>query len=321
MFDTLMQRSWDELASEYALIADDVEVAPTGCRPRFTSTRPRASRTATRSPRPTSSIRSTRWRAPSVADRNAQFSIIKRAVVVDSHTIRFEFKRGARRGADRRRPAGVLAEVGQRADGTRPPFDQIANVPPIASGAYLIEQRRNDKQITRAQPALLGREPAVAARMFRFARVSFKLYLDSTRRSRRSRPAMSTRGWNTARRSGRARRQELPQRAVEEGRIPGRPRADAGLHDEPAQADVPDVRVRHALALAFDFDWMSRMMFYGQYRAPAASGRRARSRRPARRARGARAARTVPVELAAGRVFGPMIGSRRRARPARCART
>jgi microcin C transport system substrate-binding protein len=91
MFDTLMQRSWDELASEYALIADDVEVAPTGCRPRFTSTRPRASRTATRSPRPTSSIRSTRWRAPSVADRNAQFSIIKRAVVVDSHTIRFEF--------------------------------------------------------------------------------------------------------------------------------------------------------------------------------------------------------------------------------------
>ncbi|MFP3656375.1 ABC transporter substrate-binding protein, partial [Burkholderia sp. SIMBA_052] len=27
MFDTLMQRSWDELASEYPLIADDVEVA------------------------------------------------------------------------------------------------------------------------------------------------------------------------------------------------------------------------------------------------------------------------------------------------------
>ena len=29
MFDTLMQRSWDELASEYALIADDVD-APDG---------------------------------------------------------------------------------------------------------------------------------------------------------------------------------------------------------------------------------------------------------------------------------------------------
>ena len=27
MFDTLMQRSWDELASEYPLIADDVDVA------------------------------------------------------------------------------------------------------------------------------------------------------------------------------------------------------------------------------------------------------------------------------------------------------
>src|ERR1700712_4388227 len=30
MFDTLMQRSWDELASEYPLIADDVGVAPDG---------------------------------------------------------------------------------------------------------------------------------------------------------------------------------------------------------------------------------------------------------------------------------------------------
>jgi microcin C transport system substrate-binding protein len=27
-----------------------------------------------------------------------------------------------------------------------------------------------------------------------------------------------------------------------------------------------DPRVRHALALAFDYDWMNRMMFYGQYR-------------------------------------------------------
>ncbi len=27
-----------------------------------------------------------------------------------------------------------------------------------------------------------------------------------------------------------------------------------------------DVRVRHALSLAFDYDWMNRMMFYGQYR-------------------------------------------------------
>ncbi|MFP3740168.1 ABC transporter substrate-binding protein, partial [Burkholderia sp. SIMBA_019] len=25
-----------------------------------------------------------------------------------------------------------------------------------------------------------------------------------------------------------------------------------------------DVRVRHALSLAFDYDWMNRMMFYGQ---------------------------------------------------------
>lgn len=60
MFDTLMQRSWDELASEYALIADDVDIAPDGLSATFRINRPRASRTATRSPRPTSNIRSTR---------------------------------------------------------------------------------------------------------------------------------------------------------------------------------------------------------------------------------------------------------------------
>jgi microcin C transport system substrate-binding protein len=98
MFDTLMQRSWDELASEYALIADDVEVAPTGCRPRFTSTR-RALLERRRDHRSDVKYSLDTLASPKRRRSDAQFSIIKRAVVVDSHTIRFEFKR---EGATRR---------------------------------------------------------------------------------------------------------------------------------------------------------------------------------------------------------------------------
>ena len=69
--------------------------------------------------------------------------------------------------------------MGQRADGTRPPFDQIANVPPIASGAYLIDQRRNDKQISYVRnPHYWAANLPSRRGMFRFAHVSFKLYLD-----------------------------------------------------------------------------------------------------------------------------------------------
>ena len=55
-----------------------------------------------------------------------------------------------------------------KADGTRPPFDQIANVPPVSSGAYLIEQRKNDKQITyKRNPRYWAATLRNAARMLR----------------------------------------------------------------------------------------------------------------------------------------------------------
>ena len=52
MFDTLMQRSWDELASEYPLVADDVEVAPDGKSATFHINSSARFPMATRSPPP-----------------------------------------------------------------------------------------------------------------------------------------------------------------------------------------------------------------------------------------------------------------------------
>ncbi|WP_230944562.1 ABC transporter substrate-binding protein, partial [Burkholderia cepacia] len=176
MFDTLMQRSWDELASEYALIADDVEVAPDGLSATF-HLNP-AARFSNGDAITAADVKYSfdTLTSPQASPLyNAQFSIIQRAVAVDGHTIRFEFKHAERDAALIAGDLPVFSpKWGQRADGTRPPFDQIANVPPIASGAYLIEQRKNDKQITYVRnPRYWAANLPSRRGMFRFARVSF----------------------------------------------------------------------------------------------------------------------------------------------------
>ncbi|WP_322084104.1 extracellular solute-binding protein [Burkholderia sp. BCC1972] len=271
MFDTLMQRSWDELASEYALIADDVELAPD-----------RLSATFHINP----AARFSNGDAITAADvkysfdtltspqasplYNAQFSIIKRAVVVDGHTIRFEFKHAERDAALIAGDLPVFSpKWGQRADGTRPPFDQIAAVPPIASGAYLIEQRRNDKQIRYVRnPHYWAANLPSRRGMFRFAHVSFKLYLDQYTALEAfkagdvdARMEYSATQW-ARKYVGKNFRNGL----LKQGEFPDGPAQMQGFLMNLRKPMFQDVRVRHALALAFDFDWMSRMMFYGQYR-------------------------------------------------------
>ncbi|WP_321845726.1 ABC transporter substrate-binding protein, partial [Burkholderia cepacia] len=93
MFDTLMQRSWDELASEYALIADDVQVAPDGLSATFHIDP--AARFSNGDPITADDVKysfDTLSGTQASPLFNAQFSVIRRAVAVDGHTVRFEFK-------------------------------------------------------------------------------------------------------------------------------------------------------------------------------------------------------------------------------------
>ncbi|WP_334029969.1 extracellular solute-binding protein [Burkholderia orbicola] len=271
MFDTLMQRSWDELASEYALIADDVEVAPDGLSATF-HINP-AARFSNGDAITAADVKYSfdTLTSPQASPLyNAQFSIIKRAVVVDSHTIRFEFKHAERDAALIAGDLPVFSpKWGQRADGTRPAFDQIANEPPIASGAYLIEQRRNDKQIAYVRnPHYWAANLPSRRGMFRFARVSFKLYLDQYTALEAfkagdvdARMEYSSTQW--------ARKyvgKNFSNGMLKKGEFPDGPAQMQGFLMNLRKPMFQDVRVRHALALAFDFDWMSRMMFYGQYR-------------------------------------------------------
>ncbi|WP_121308465.1 extracellular solute-binding protein [Paraburkholderia sp. BL17N1] len=271
MFDTLMQRSWDELASEYPLIADDVEVAPDLGSATF-HINP-AARFSNGDPITAADVKYSfdTLTSPKASPLfNAQFSVIKSATVIDKNTIRFEFKHAER---DAALIAGDLPifspKWGMRADGTRLPFDQIANEPPIASGPYLIESRKNDKQITyRRNPDYWAANLPSRRGMFRFASITFKLYRDHYTQLEAFKAGdtdvlveYSATQW--------ARKyvgKNFDNGLLKKGEFADGPAQMQGLLINLRKPMFQDPRVRHALTMAFDYDWMNRMMFYGQYR-------------------------------------------------------
>ncbi len=271
MFDTLMQRSWDELASEYPLIADDVEVAPDLSSATF-HINP-AARFSNGDPVTAADVKYSFdiLKSPQASPMfNSQFSVLKSATVIDRMTVRFDFNRKER---DAPLIAGDLPvfspKWGMRADGTRPSFDQISNVPPIASGPYLIEQRKNDKQITyRRNPDYWAANLPSRRGMFRFSRITFLLYADiyTTLEAFKAGDVDLNVEYSATQWARKYVGKNFRNGMLKKGEFPDGPAQMQGLVINMRRPMFQDIRVRRALGLAFDYDWMNRMMFYGQYR-------------------------------------------------------
>jgi microcin C transport system substrate-binding protein len=270
MFDTLMQRSWDELASEYPLIADNVDVAPDGKSATF-HINP-AARFSNGDPITASDVKYSfdQLTSPQASPLfNSQFAVIRSVTVIDRLTVHFDFKQARR---DAPLIAGDLPvfspKWGMKADGTRPPFDQIANVPPVSSGAYLIEQRKNDKQITyKRNPRYWAATLPSRNGMFRFARITFKLYTDfyTSLEALKAgecdmRVEYSSSAW--------ARKyigKNFDNGTLKRGVFRNGPYNMQGMVFNTREPKFQDARVRQAFSLAFDYDWLNRLTFYGQY--------------------------------------------------------
>ncbi|WP_322012823.1 extracellular solute-binding protein [Paraburkholderia sp. J12] len=271
MFDTLMQRSWDELASEYPLIADDVEVAPDLSSATF-HINP-AARFSNGDPVTAADVKysfdilKSQQASPMF---NSQFSVLKSATVIDRMTVRFDFNRNER---DAPLIAGDLPvfspKWGMRADGTRPSFDQISDVPPIASGPYLIEQRKNDKEIIyRRNPNYWAANLPSRRGMFRFSRITFLLYADiyTTLEAFKAGDVDLNVEYSATQWARKYVGKNFRNGMLKKGEFPDGPAQMQGLVINMRKPMFQDPRVRRALGLAFDYDWMNRMMFYGQYR-------------------------------------------------------
>lgn len=271
MFESLTTGSSDEVASAYGLLADDINVAPDGLSATF-HINPKA-RFSNGDPVTAEDVKFSldTLKSPQAAPQFASiFGEITRAVVVDPHTIRFEFHQ-------RNRELPLLAggvpvfsrKWGMKPDGSRIPFDQLAFEKPIGSGPYLIERYDNGRTITyRRDPNYWGAALPVRVGTNNFDRIVYKLYSDSTVRLEAFKAGeydamveYIARNW--VRRdvgkkfdSGELIKREFPQHN------------GTGMQGFMLNTRRPlfqDVRVRKALDLALDFQWLNRQLFYNQY--------------------------------------------------------
>ncbi|TDQ99397.1 microcin C transport system substrate-binding protein [Paraburkholderia silvatlantica] len=272
LFESLTTGSLDEVASAYGLLADDIRIAPDALSVTF-HINPKA-RFSNGDPVTAEDVKfsldtlKSRQAAPSM---QAYFSEITRAVVVDSATIRFDF-----RSKNRELPliAGGMPvfshKWGLRPDGSRIAFDQLAFEQPIGSGPYVIDRYSNGRTITyKLDPNYWGRDLPVRVGTNNFERITYKLYSDDVARLEAFKAGeydalveYVARNWvrrDVGKRfdSGELVKREFPQHN------------GTGMQGFVMNLRKPvfqDVRVRRALDLALDFQWLNRMLFYSQYR-------------------------------------------------------
>ncbi|MBF0471471.1 MAG: ABC transporter substrate-binding protein [Gammaproteobacteria bacterium] len=267
LFETLMTPSLDEPFSQYGLLAEDSLLAEDGLSVTF---------------RLNPEARFNDGSAVTAADVQFSFDTLKseaahphyriywadieRAVVVDSRTVRFEF---ARVNPELHMIAGQIpvfsrAWVGEAA------FSGLAERAPIASGPYLIASYDLGKNIVyRRNPDYWAAELNSRRGMFNFERVIYKYYRDFTVALEAFKAGefdfnheYNSKSWardynGAVFDSGAILREELPHQNNQ---------GIQGFAFNLRRPLFQDQRVRQALALAFDFEWSNRQLFYDQYR-------------------------------------------------------
>ncbi|MFO1197148.1 MAG: extracellular solute-binding protein [Burkholderiaceae bacterium] len=267
MFDTLAESSDDEPLSMYGLLAQDMDFAADGLSITFRLD-PRA-RFSDGSPVVATDVKHSfdTLTARQAHPRYRQyFADVARVVVVDERTVRFEFKR---RNHELHMIIGAQLPVFSRRWGEGRPFDQVVQDAPIASGPYLIEKADWGRTITyRRNPSYWARELPARRGMFNFDRITYKYFKDETARLEGFKAGEfdwifenSAKNWARGHAGRKYDSGELVKREFRHSNAAGM----QGFVLNTRRPLFRDVRVRRALALAMDFEWMNRQVFYGQY--------------------------------------------------------
>lgn len=267
MFETLAVASDDEPFSMYGLLADDIRFADDGLSITF-HLNPRA-RFWNGDPVTAEDVRHS---FAVLTGRQAHprfrqyFADVARVVAVDAATVRFEF---ARRNHELHMIVGMQLPVFSRKWGAGQPFDRVVQDEPLTSGPYRIERFDWGKTIAyRRDPAWWATDLNVRRGMFNFDRVVYKYFKDETARLEGFKAGEfdwvaenSAKNWARGHVGRHYDSGEIVKREFRHSNSAGM----QGFVLNTRRPGFADVRVRHALALAMDFEWMNRQVFYGQY--------------------------------------------------------
>jgi len=164
----------------------------------------------------------------------------------------------------------VFSRAWGQANGQVKPFDKIVSDIPIGSGPYKVASPAMGRDITYVRdPSYWGIDLPSRKGQFNFDRISFKIYLDETSRFEGLKAGefdflreFISRNWARQYTGKAFTSGEIVKRAFE-NRNPG---DFQGYVFNLRHPKFQDVRVRKAIGLAMDFEWMNRQLFYGLYK-------------------------------------------------------
>jgi microcin C transport system substrate-binding protein len=267
MFESLLTGNFDEPTTAYGLLAEDVDVAADGMsatfrldpRARFHDGKPVLAVDVVHSFKTLTSKEA----APQYRTIYAE---VKGATALGERAVRFDFAR-----PNRELPlvVGGMA-VFSREWGKGKPFDQVVSEVPIGSGPYKLANPRLGRDVTYVRdPSYWAKDHPARRGHFNFDRISFKIYLDETSRFEGLKAGefdfmreFTSRNWARQYRGRQFDSGEIAKRA-----FPNRNPGDfQGYIFNLRDRKLQDIRVRRALGLAYDFEWMNKQLFYGLYK-------------------------------------------------------
>jgi len=270
MFDSLLAGSLDETASGYGLLASDVAVAADGLSATF-RLRPEA-RFHNGDPVLAADVKhsfDTLMGPHTSPSYKTLLEDVAGADVVDERTVRYRFRKPNRELPLRVGGLPVFSRQWGVENGRAKSFDQVVTDVPIGSGPYRIGPVRFGKDITYVRDtAYWARDLNVKRGSNNFERITVKIYRDNTARLEALKAGefdlmrfFSAGDW--ARRvNGRRFDSGELVKAEFKHRLP------SGFQSyvlNTRRDRFKDVRVRQALGLALDYEWMNRQMFYNAY--------------------------------------------------------
>jgi microcin C transport system substrate-binding protein len=266
VFETLAVPSLDEPFAEYGLIASDIDLAPDRQSVTYTiNDQARFADGTAVTPQDVKYSLETMKSNAAHPFYQAYFHDISHAEILDRHRVKFHFSRWNRELPLIASQLPIFSEKFYGAHG----FDTPSMQPPLGSGPYVVASFEPGKSITyRRNPDYWAADLNVRRGMFNFDRITFKYFKDQIV----SVEAFKAQEFdfmmvNIAKQWAR----DLTGARFDRGQI----RKDSLDHSNNAGMQgfifntrrplFADRRVRQALGLAFDFEWVNKTLFFGQY--------------------------------------------------------
>lgn len=265
-YDSLMARALDEPDAVYGLVAETVDVAPDGMSVTF-KLRPEA-KFADGSPLTAADVVFSFETIKAQGHPRLAFPLrdVKTAEALDPHTVRYTFEGTLIRDL----PVTVATlPILSKAYYTANDFDKTSLEAPLGSGPYKVGGYKAGTYVSYVRrPDYWGKDLPVNVGQHNFDEVRYEYYRDRTLELEGLlagnidfREEFTSKDWATG----------YDRQPVKDGRVKlltipdERPSGAQGFFINTRRDKFKDVRVRKALELAMDFEWMNKNLFFGLY--------------------------------------------------------